>query len=503
MSRHFLVILLVLLGFLPARKSSAQLSAWWSPVDTITQGDFDEIHPTTLHNSQAFSGPGDRLWIVFERHSALRSDIVARRYLVGSQMWDSTDFVISSAPADSAQSYPDIGTGEFYGVSRFNVAAWQRWDGAHWQIWYSSLGDTSAGWTPPRQLTNDPVNNTGVQIRGFNDSTVWFTWKRDSAIVTTRIGPSSVTPVETLGIVSPSQFDFDVANLFGRLEVLWTNGPDQVVIRSKTLNVDLTWSVPESLSVSPPMMRPRLYVGPIQIGSFLFESTLGNTRDVFLLGDSFGSNDYHLIDDSTSDDFNASAYRSPVVTKRAAISSQSNPHFDAFVYERVAPGDSALVFANFVASDTVRSRGHNQNPVLSSDQVYENGMKVLTVWESNRTGRSHIYARWTNIYIWDVKPPTETPAAISLDQNYPNPFNPTTTIQYTVAGIRSQVSGVSEVRLVIYDVLGREVATLVNGRQAPGRYSVKFDGSLLASGVYFYHLSAGSFISVRKMTLMK
>jgi hypothetical protein len=102
-----------------------------------------------------------------------------------------------------------------------------------------------------------------------------------------------------------------------------------------------------------------------------------------------------------------------------------------------------------------------------------------------------------------VSAASNVPAEFRLEQNYPNPFNPSTTIQYTVGGIRDQGSGLSEVRIVIYDLLGREVATLANSRQAPGTYEVRFDGSRLASGTYFYGLSAGGFTSVRKMTLVK
>ncbi len=96
-----------------------------------------------------------------------------------------------------------------------------------------------------------------------------------------------------------------------------------------------------------------------------------------------------------------------------------------------------------------------------------------------------------------------TPTRFELEQNYPNPFNPTTTIQYTIAGTRGQASGVSEVRIVIYDLLGREVATLVNAKQSPGSYEVKFDGSRFASGVYFYRLAAGSYTAVKTMLLLK
>ncbi len=95
------------------------------------------------------------------------------------------------------------------------------------------------------------------------------------------------------------------------------------------------------------------------------------------------------------------------------------------------------------------------------------------------------------------------PETFTLYQNYPNPFNPSTTIQYTVSGTGGQGLGASEVRIVIYDVLGREVATLVNDRQAPGTYEVKFDGSRLASGVYFYRLTAGKYTATRAAVLTK
>jgi hypothetical protein len=88
------------------------------------------------------------------------------------------------------------------------------------------------------------------------------------------------------------------------------------------------------------------------------------------------------------------------------------------------------------------------------------------------------------------------PTAYALEQNYPNPFNPRT-------GIRYQVPGVSDVKLVVYDILGREVGVLVNERKQPGSYEVSFDGSYLASGVYIYRLTAGSFRQSQKMILAK
>lgn len=90
------------------------------------------------------------------------------------------------------------------------------------------------------------------------------------------------------------------------------------------------------------------------------------------------------------------------------------------------------------------------------------------------------------------------PSAFALEQNYPNPFNPVTVIRFAVpSGIHAPV----ELRL--YDMLGREVATLVNDRLQGGNYRVELNGAHLASGVYLYRLKAGSLVAVRKMMLVK
>ncbi|HCY75790.1 MAG TPA: hypothetical protein DHV28_07695 [Ignavibacteriales bacterium] len=83
-----------------------------------------------------------------------------------------------------------------------------------------------------------------------------------------------------------------------------------------------------------------------------------------------------------------------------------------------------------------------------------------------------------------------------LEQNYPNPFNPSTKIQYAVSS--NQL-----VTLKVYNVLGKEIATLVNEEKSAGNYEIEFNASHLSSGIYFYRLQTGDFVETRKMTLMK
>ncbi len=97
----------------------------------------------------------------------------------------------------------------------------------------------------------------------------------------------------------------------------------------------------------------------------------------------------------------------------------------------------------------------------------------------------------------------QIPEEFSLSQNYPNPFNPVTSIQYAVSSRQF-------VTLKVYDVLGNEIATLVNEEKQPGTYEVEFDATShsgevrnLTSGIYFYQLKAGNYIETKKMVLIK
>ena len=99
---------------------------------------------------------------------------------------------------------------------------------------------------------------------------------------------------------------------------------------------------------------------------------------------------------------------------------------------------------------------------------------------------------------------TQLPTEFHLSQNYPNPFNPSTTIKYLIPVVDAYyASTTTNVVLKVYDILGREVATLINKEQKAGSYEVTFDASNLSSGVYFYRLKSGGFIQSKKMILLK
>ncbi|MCX6166063.1 MAG: M14 family zinc carboxypeptidase [Ignavibacteriae bacterium] len=153
--------------------------------------------------------------------------------------------------------------------------------------------------------------------------------------------------------------------------------------------------------------------------------------------------------------------------------------------------------STFVFSDTTCGDYHRMLPTGTYTLI----AKAPGHYPKTITG---VYVKYDSTTLLNIKlrPTTtsiiesETPNNFSLSQNYPNPFNPTTSIKYSVSSIRN-------IKLVVYDILGKEVTTLVNQKQESGDYEVKFDGSKLSSGIYFYKLTAGDFSDVKSMILIK
>jgi len=138
---------------------------------------------------------------------------------------------------------------------------------------------------------------------------------------------------------------------------------------------------------------------------------------------------------------------------------------------------------------TQKNEGFDGSTSVSS--VHSNASVVL----SGTKGRS-IWRRAYSEFVGINTISTEIPDEYSLGQNYPNPFNNGSKFKFEIANSEN-------IKINVYDIRGREVQTLVNERLQPGTYEVRFDGSMLPSGIYFYRLNAGEFSEMRKMVLIK
>jgi photosystem II stability/assembly factor-like uncharacterized protein len=177
---------------------------------------------------------------------------------------------------------------------------------------------------------------------------------------------------------------------------------------------------------------------------------------------------------------------------------------------------SSVGFANkvvlsFATSGTSVLAGTDSNGIYLSTNNGTNwvnknqGFNVLPSVYALTISNGYIFAgTWSNsiwrrplseiISVQNIS--TEIPAQFSLSQNYPNPFNSTSNLKF-------QISNLSYVKIIVYDIMGREVQTLVNERLQLGTYEVTFDGSTLNSGIYFYRMKTEGFSETKKMLLIK
>ena len=170
---------------------------------------------------------------------------------------------------------------------------------------------------------------------------------------------------------------------------------------------------------------------------------------------------------------------------------------------------------NLFAGTEPKMYGEGSGVFLSTDSgtswsevdtgLTEKDVFALAVSGNNLFAANRYHGQSTGTGFWrrplsevttSVEPPYRTAFHFSLGQNYPNPFNPSTSIKY-------ELPKTSEVRLSVYDMLGREVSVLVNERRDAGVHDAKFDAAGLSSGVYFYRLQAGDFIQTRKLLLVR
>jgi len=187
-------------------------------------------------------------------------------------------------------------------------------------------------------------------------------------------------------------------------------------------------------------------------------------------------------------------YQPSIVGKR-----NGNTHL--FAFNTLSASDSLHYVVVTSSGGTTQYTKMNSATLLSGTQGSKPGFRFVSGDSCyvlySESGPLNIWsAAGCSGSISSVGNQNQIPASYKLNQNYPNPFNPTTNIQYSIP-----INGL--VKIVVYDILGKEVATLVNEVKTAGVYIVDFDASSLSSGIYFYKITSGNFSNIKKMILIK
>jgi enterochelin esterase-like enzyme len=219
--------------------------------------------------------------------------------------------------------------------------------------------------------------------------------------------------------------------------------------------------------------------------------TLASPQQRAILGDSYGGNISALI-----------SYNHPDLFGNCGLHSGAFQPNSYEAYNLIVNGAVKKDSIKYCSVWGTYESSLTQNMRSFRDSLLSKGYDFT--WQERHEGHSWGQWRATTDFILQnffplvtgVEDRGELPARIQLYQNYPNPFNPTTIIRY-------ELPVGNYVTLKVYDILGREVTTLVNGRQEAGAYDVVFDGSNLTSGVYLYRLQIGNFSLTKKLLMVR
>lgn len=350
----------------------------------------------------------------------------------------------------------------------------------------STTADFSSG------VTAYPTSSTSQQVIGLDANTTYY-WRADAANASATSAWSSVWSFST-GSTPPPQ---------GLPGVPTLNSPSNGAT-NQPLNLTLIWnSSTNALTYEIQLLDHDGYV-------VYTTSTSGTSANP--TGLAYGQTYFWRVDahnslgvSAWSDVWSFSTMTTPVTVGQPTLSFPPNNAAGI----SLNPDGSWNAASNATTYNIqVATNASFVSPVFSTTTSATNAIflnlqyNTTYYWRVQGIGSNGATGPWSNT--WDFTTQTITGVAVvggvpdrfELAQNYPNPFNPSTTIRYSVPST-------SPVTLKVYDVLGREVETLVHEEKSPGVYEINFDASKLASGLYIYRLVAGDFVSVKKMTLLK
>ena len=279
-------------------------------------------------------------------------------------------------------------------------------------------------------------------------------------------------------------------------------------VRSKTTNGGVTW---DTLSVATSQLSSIFFfnanTGFMGDGfSSIYKTTNGGInwiatflRDTSSVASSYALSHIDFLNEMTG-------YIAGRTSSRGAIFKTTNGGIN---WSNIFYSDSLTLYSiDIINESTIFAAGEirkvlkttNTGLTWSITEIPGNFWELYSIQFINETtgftsGYGYVF-KTTNGGVSVNQISSEIPNGISLHQNYPNPFNPNTKIKF-------QIAKMFDVKLVVYDILGCEVATLVNERLKAGTYEVDFEGRELPSGVYFYTLISDSFKETKKMILIK
>jgi hypothetical protein len=477
----------------------AQMSVW-SPTTRVLPDSIEAYHHALVENQFSFAAPDEDL-VVFVGSSRTGSNIFVLQSKDHGAEWGTLPQPVTNDTL--VNDHPSIARFMTNGTQRkfVRLLVWERGRG---EICFSRNPDSV--WSAPALLASGEFGGRTPHIAPV-DTSFGAVWENGGRILYTQFRNNAWSqPTFITTINDTVNFLPQVRYYNGGPVVIWERRKRASRERCIAYSVlsDTGWSAADTLTAIGDNRSPRFL--KLGISSQIVISYESNRNGLYaiLTADGYRSGrgitwssraqPFHLS--SANVNFGQATFGLiPIITIE-------NPNF--FYYTAgswresvLTGGDSIRLGAGMSSHTESRSAGNgeNTNPILSCGVFWGFNWRTWCIWESNVGGKQRLYGSTALFRIDDVKEDL-SPTSVGLFQNYPNPFNPSTEIKY-------QIPKVSHVVFKVFDLLGREVAKLVDEMQDAGIKSVTFNASGLVSGVYLYRLQAGDFVSVKKMIVMK
>ncbi|MBI5473373.1 MAG: T9SS type A sorting domain-containing protein [Ignavibacteriae bacterium] len=496
MNRTFLLVVFTMLIQLQGQAQST-----WSTPQQLTVGSSDERSATIANVPDMWVTGITEEWMAFVRDGR---NICLKRTESNGASWSQSVYCI---PNDSAQfSHPSLTYARLNGSSDVNLVL--VWQGSEYpspgsNILYSVYGGGS--WGAPTLLTNLGAGDRNPHVAP-RDSGVGVVWERGGKIMFSEFKRGAWSPPEFVS--APG----DTLNSLPQIQyerfypvILWKR---QIPNESSSLLLcsvkkAATWKIPDTVARVAARVEAKFFKAQDSWNGFS-ASWGGVDNWIRMLNGSYiGSDSLRHLAEIYQVWLGSDTLLNPSVNSRSIPIPTEKANFVWFAaatsqYKSRTNDSGVVALTLFDAQPTLFASSNlvgYRNATISGGVWSQQGLRLWSVWEGHSAGRSSLYGSSALIHVSDVGN-DGTPGSFRLDQNYPNPFNPMTNIEFRIANF-------GFVSLKVSDILGREVAILVNEVKQPGEHTVRWNAEGLASGIYLYQLRAGGFVQTRKMMIIR
>lgn len=477
------------------------------PVQRLTTGYLD--YNPTFGNKSCVVNDVSRDFLAFERKIGTANAIcvltMSRDSVNGSPVYIVNNTYVNRNPSIDNFSSP-------YSAYQKSMIVWESNQNGNFDIFYSAL--TTSGWSTPAAVTTSQQNETNPHIVSVDTSQCLLVFERNNDIIFKRY----------LGGTWLSDTNLTVSD---------TNACSEPVVATVP-NYNPNIMVIYHRQISPGRKTINYIFKPLNAGNWSQPDTIAYSGDSKLLDfrtgtePDFGWYIYLIFKSDRLGNWNI--YQT-LIKMPDNIKSQSDIYVNTATQNHRYAGNKRYGFTNWYSYTFALTRASHDSTFIGfngfnppPDYYYGDTSKAFMlsisklilpdfqfgsywiVFNKDSLTFSNIFGRKMNWSFVNIKKiSSEIPSNFRLSQNYPNPFNPVTRIKFDIPNSVPPLKGDRgmTVSLKIFDLLGRELATLVNEAFHPGTYEIQWDATNFPSGVYFYQLTAGDYSEQKKMVLLK